>query len=261
MSNTYKTTVTNAGAAIIADRILNGTSLVIAQAAVGDGGGAYYQPTVDQTALVNEYWRGEIASAKINAQNANMLDVKVVIPDDVGGFTVREVGIFDSDGTLIAVCNTPDTEKVALSGGVSGKLTMIMHITVADASVVEFVINPSLDSISQEELDAAISAHNSDSTTHADIRELALNSVQHGDVYTKPETDSLVASSAAVHNKSSQAHPDIRTSILALENRLALLELKYGTDVTGNSFSVGFSSLDGLIVTGVWNEERARVEF
>ena len=149
MSNTYGTIITTKGAAIIADCIVNGGQLVISEAASGDGNGAYYQPTVNQEHLVHECWRGEIAAAELNPSTPNMLDVKIVIDDEVGGFTIREMGLFNKDGTLIAVCNTPDTEKVAISGGVSGKLTMVMHIIVADASVVEFTINPSLDTVSQ----------------------------------------------------------------------------------------------------------------
>jgi phage-related tail fiber protein len=152
MSNTYGTIITTKGAAIIADCIVNGGQLVISEAAAGDGNGAYYQPTVNQEHLVHECWRGEIAAAELNPSTPNMLDVKIVIGDEVGGFTIREMGLFSEDGTLIAVCNTPDTEKVAISGGVSGKLTMVMHIIVADISVVEFTINPSLDTVSQEEL-------------------------------------------------------------------------------------------------------------
>lgn len=183
MSNTYGTIITTKGAAIIADCIVNGGQLVISEAAAGDGNGAYYQPTVNQEHLVHECWRGEIAAAELNPSTPNMLDVKIVIDDEVGGFTIREMGLFNKDGTLIAVCNTPDTEKVAISGGVSGKLTMVMHIIVADASVVEFTINPSLDTVSQEELNEAIALHNASGSSHADIRLLALNSMQVGDAY------------------------------------------------------------------------------
>lgn len=261
MANKYGTIITTAGAEIIAACVLEGTPLHITHAAAGDGGGAYYEPTVSQPALVNEKWRGGIASAQINPSTPNMLDVKIVIPDDVGGFVVREMGLFNDDGVLIAVCNTPDTEKVAISGGVSGKLTMLMHIVVADASAVDFTITPSLDSISQEELDAAISNHNASATCHADIRALALGSVQKGEVYTKAESDSLTEDAVAEHNADAEAHPAILVMFGGLDSRLATLELKHGTSVTGNTFDVAFANLTGLVVTGVWNETFARVEF
>lgn len=138
----YGTVITTAGAALIAKCILNGGKVNIKTAAAGDGGGEYYEPTVAQTALRGKKWEGDVASAAVSITNANMIDVKITIDDSVGGFTIREMGLFDDDGTLIAICNTPDTEKVSTDGGVSGKLTMIMHIVVADASVVSFTITP-----------------------------------------------------------------------------------------------------------------------
>ena len=167
---TYGTIVTTKGAELIAACILNGEKLKISEAAAGDGNGAYYVPSLDQEALLHELWRGEIASAELNASTPNMLDVKIVIDDSVGNFIVREMGLFSEDGDLIAVCNTPDTEKVAISTGVSGQLTMVMHIVVADASVVEFTISPSLDTVSKEDLENAISKHNTDKNAHPDIR-------------------------------------------------------------------------------------------
>ena len=168
---TYGTVITSSGAALIAACILNGTKLPITDAAVGDGDGAYYQPTVDQMELKNKKWEGEIASATISTTTANMIDVKIIVPADVGGFIVREAAIYSDDGTMVAVCNTPDTEKVAIDEGVSGKLTLLMHLIVADTSVLQFVINPSLDTVSEDDLAAAIDAHNEDPEAHPDIIE------------------------------------------------------------------------------------------
>lgn len=154
----YGTIITTQGAAMIAQCILEGKKLPIVEAAAGDADGAYYQPTVDQTALKGEKWRGQIVSATLNSNTPNMLDVKIVIGEDVGGFTIREMALFDADGNMIAICNTPATEKVMLSGNVSGKLTMLMHLLVADASVLEFTITPSLDTVTRQEMDAALEA-------------------------------------------------------------------------------------------------------
>lgn len=167
----YGTIITTQGAAIIADCILNGKKLPIVEAAAGDGGGEATTPTPGQTALVNERWRGEIAGKSLSPTTPNMIDVKVVIEDSVGGFTIREMGLYSDTGVLIAVCNTPATEKVSISGGVSGKLTMLMHIVVADASVLDFIINPSLDTVNRQELEDALEAHNEDPEAHPDIRE------------------------------------------------------------------------------------------
>ena len=149
----YGTRITTAGSTLITNCILAGTKLKITQAAAGDGGGSYYLPSTEQTELVRELWRGPIVSAEQNASVPNMLDVKIIIDDSVGNFIVREMGLFDEDGTLIAICNTPDTEKVAISTGVDGRLTMLMHIVVVDSSVLEFTITPSLDTVSPEDLE------------------------------------------------------------------------------------------------------------
>ncbi len=155
----YGTIITAAGAAKIAAGILNGTKVNITHAAVGDGGGSYYMPTTAQTALVRECWRGEIAYARISEDADNIIDVKFIVPADVGGFTIREAALIDADGDTIAICNTPDAEKVPILDGVSFPLTMVMHIIVEDASVVSFSINPALDTVSREEMEQALAAY------------------------------------------------------------------------------------------------------
>lgn len=147
----YITIVTDRGKEKIAAAALVGQKVNIVTAAVGDGGGAYYMPTPDQNELRGEKWRGDIATKRINEDSPNMIDVKVVVPRDVGGFTVREMGIFDDEGDLIAVCNTPDTEKAIILEGIAATLSLIMHIVVVDATVLEFKIDPTLDPVSQED--------------------------------------------------------------------------------------------------------------
>ena len=113
----YKTLATAAGKAKIAAAVESGGVVNVTQAAVGDGGGEYYVPTDDMTELKNEVWRGAIASKWINEDSPNMIDVKIIIPADAGGWTVREAAIFDADGTMICICNLPDTEKVIITTG------------------------------------------------------------------------------------------------------------------------------------------------
>ena len=171
-----------------------------------------------------------------------MLDVKIVIDDSVGNFVCREMGLFSEDGELIAICNTPDTEKVAISTGVDGRLTMVMHIVVVDASVLEFTIIPALDVVSREDLEKAISDHNMDPAAHEGIRQAITDAVE-------------------AHDVAADVHPELQNTVGGIDARLAVLELKYGTNITGNSFTVTFASLVGLVVTGVWNETYQRVEF
>lgn len=207
MANKYGTIITAAGAEIIAASIVSGKALVISEAAAGDGGGSYYEPSITQAALINERWRGEIASAQLNPENPNMLDIKITIPDDVGGFVVRELGLFSENGDLIAVCNTPDTEKVAITGGVSGKLTMLMHIVVADASVVEFVIKPSMGTVTREEMNVAIADHDASDKAHPDLWNVINNfkihaSLEEINLVAGEETIETIAQALALSGKS-----------------------------------------------------------
>ena len=151
MAKTYKTVITDAGAALVAQCILDGTRLRVTQAAAGDGGGAYYLPGPSQQGLRGEKWRGGIASCERSAAKENIVDVKVVLPEGAEGFTVREMALFAEDGTCVAVCNTPDVERAAAGSGTSGRVTLIMHIVVADASVLSVTVSPALDTLSREE--------------------------------------------------------------------------------------------------------------
>jgi phage-related tail fiber protein len=223
--NPYGTIITDAGAELIAAALLEGRKQPVVWAAAGDGNGQCTAPGREQTTLVHELWRGEIASAELNPSTPNMIDIKFTLPDDVGGFTIRELGLFSDSGVLIAVGNTPDTEKASISQGVSGRLTVTMHLLLADASVLEFVINPTLDMVSRKEL------------------------------------EDHVKTSIAAHNTDPEAHPNLRETCAGLDARLSLLELMYATDISGNPFTVTFGSLGGLTAAGVHNTALARLEF
>lgn len=81
------------------------------------------------------------------------------------------------------------------------------------------------------------------------------------DAYTKKQTDDLVDQDIAAHNSDASAHGDIRASVASVEAAVKAIELKYGTDITKNPFSVGFTTLDAVTVTGVWNASLGRIEF
>lgn len=81
------------------------------------------------------------------------------------------------------------------------------------------------------------------------------------DAYTKQQTDDIVDQDIAAHNSDASAHGDIRASVASVEAAVKAIELKYGTDITKNPFSVGFTTLDAVTVTGVWNASLGRIEF
>lgn len=176
-SRPYKSLITDVGNAKMAQAVLEGRKVNIVEMRLGDGGGSYYLPTVEQTALVNEVWSGEIANKSISELSPNIIAVKAVIPSSVGGFTVREAGLFDDDGDLIAVCNMPEIAKATLPDGISSSLDIVMNILLSNTDALEFVINPTLDPASRDDLEQAIAEHNADGNAHTKAIKAAVQSM------------------------------------------------------------------------------------
>lgn len=141
---TYGTIPTARGLALVMDAVREGKKINITHLAVGDGGGAYYQPSADMTTLKNEVWRGEVNSVSVSPDSSNVLDVVAVIPATVGGFTIREMSVQTDDDVMFAICNTPDTEKVVIAAGAAGEIEVTMHIELAEAANVTIQIDPNV---------------------------------------------------------------------------------------------------------------------
>ena len=152
----YKTIVTDVANEKFAKYTIGGPKVNIVTAVVGDGNGAYYMPTPDMTEIKNEVWRGKIAKQEINALSKNMVDVKIILDGNVGGFTVREVGLLDEEGDLIAICNFPATPKALILEGVPSKLVILVHVLFTNVDAVQFNVDPSIDHVTLEDLEAAL---------------------------------------------------------------------------------------------------------
>jgi len=144
MAENFYTIITKVGAAKIANAFALGTNVNITQLAVGDGNGAYYNPTELQTALVHEVWRGSIQSLSIDPQNPNWIVAEIVIPTTDGGFAVREAGIFDDAGDLIAVGKYPETYKPLVADGSAKDLYIKMIMQVSNTASVTLKVDPSI---------------------------------------------------------------------------------------------------------------------
>ncbi len=141
---TFYTILTALGKAKLANAQSNSTSVDFATMKAGDGGGDYYSPSEDQTALVNQVWSGAINSIYINPNNETYVIVEAVIPEDVGNFYIREVGIFDDEGDMIGIGKYPETYKPTLAQG-SGKDLYLRYIMeTSNAAEVELKIDPSV---------------------------------------------------------------------------------------------------------------------
>lgn len=144
MASTYFTVVTDSGTRKMLEALDKGEKLSITEFAVGDGGGRFYTPATNAKELKNEVWRGPVNACYISEESENLLIIESVIPSDTGGFTIREMGVFDKNGTLIAICNTPDTQKVKVSDGVVHELDLSMEIALANADSVELIVDPTV---------------------------------------------------------------------------------------------------------------------
>ncbi|WP_171272716.1 phage tail protein [Aeromonas media] len=144
MSAIYFAIPTNAGQAKIANAIALGVPLKITHMAVGDGNGQPVTPKPAQTALVREQRRAPLNTLFQDPLNPAQLVAEQIIPETVGGWWIREVGLFDDTGTLIAIANSPDTYKPQLSEGSGRTQTIRMVLIVSDTSAVELKIDPSV---------------------------------------------------------------------------------------------------------------------
>lgn len=142
--STYFTIITDVGTAKIAAAMANSTSVTLTQMAVGDGNGLPVAVLPGRTALVNETFRAGINLLDQNAGDLSQFMTELLVPAASGGWTTREVGLFDSDGDLIAYSNFPDTYKPTIAEGATQDLIIQMHIKVDNYSVISVSIDPSL---------------------------------------------------------------------------------------------------------------------
>ena len=142
MSKKFIAILTQAGSEKIADAVIAGEKLVFTQMAVGDGGGDATTPNAAQTALVNETFRTSLNSLRIANSDKNTIAAEMIIPPEVGGFSIREAALFDNGGTCIAVASVPETYKPLLDEG-SGRFTIIrIWLTVSSTEHVELLVDP-----------------------------------------------------------------------------------------------------------------------
>lgn len=144
MATKYYAVLTNVGAAKLANATALGAQVEITQMAVGDGNGVLPTPNQAQTALVHELRRKPLNSLSIDQNNANQIIAEQVIPEDEGGWWIREIGLFDKDGDMIAVANCAETYKPQLQEG-SGRVQVVrMILIVSSTAAVTLKIDPSV---------------------------------------------------------------------------------------------------------------------
>lgn len=144
MSANYFAIPTNVGQAKIANAIALGVPLKITAMGVGDGGGQPVTPDPAMTALPGEQRRAPINTLFQDPLNPSQLVAEQILPEDVGGWWVRCVGLYDETGTLIAIANAPDTYKPLLTSGSGRTQTIRIVLIVSNTSAVEVKIDPAV---------------------------------------------------------------------------------------------------------------------
>lgn len=140
--------VTDVGRAKLAGSTA-GSPLQLAAMAVGDANGASYDPESAATALVNETYRGDLNSVTTAPDNPSWVLVEMVIPPATGGWYIRETGVYDTDGDLIAIGKYPPTYKPVLDDGTTVELAIRMVIEITESESVELVVDPDIVMASQ----------------------------------------------------------------------------------------------------------------
>ncbi|MNZ35176.1 hypothetical protein D3C78_525670 [compost metagenome] len=136
--------LTNVGAAKQANADALGIAWKITQLGVGDANGTEPTPNATQTALIAEWRRAPLNQLKVDDNDSSIIVAEQIIPAEVGGKWIREIGLYDADGDLVAVANCPPTYKPLLSQG-SGRTQVVrMNLIVSSSSNVELKIDPSV---------------------------------------------------------------------------------------------------------------------
>jgi phage-related tail fiber protein len=159
MAVKYKTRITTAGAAKFAAAAAGGTKVTITHMAVGDGGGTLPEPNVNQTKLIGEKWRAALNKITVDAKKKNYVIAELVIPPEIGGFWLREMGLYDAAGTLVAVANMAESYKPELAEGSGRAQTVRMVIIISALEAVDLTVDTTTVMATQEYVDDKIAEH------------------------------------------------------------------------------------------------------
>jgi len=144
MTAKYFAILTSQGAAKLANATALGTKLNLTQMAVGDGNGALPTPDPAQTRLINQKRIAPLNMLNVDPENTSQIIAEQIIPENEGGFWIREIGLYDDAGVLIAVANCPETYKPQLQEGSGRTQTIRMILIVSNTEAVTLKIDPAV---------------------------------------------------------------------------------------------------------------------
>ncbi|EAO4069327.1 phage tail protein [Salmonella enterica subsp. enterica serovar Potsdam] len=228
MSTKFKTVITTAGAAKLAAATMpGGKKINLNVMAVGDGGGKLPEPDAGQTQLVNEVWRHTLNKISQDNRYSNYIVAELVIPPEVGGFWMRELGLYDDEGTLIAVANMAESYKPELAEGSGRAQTCRMVIIVSSVESVALSIDSTMVMATQDYVDDRLAEHEK-SRRHPDatLKEKGFTQLSNA---TDSESETLAATPKAV--KAAYDLADAKyTAQDATTTRKGIVQLSNATD-------------------------------
>ncbi|MXD57624.1 phage tail protein [Escherichia coli] len=174
----FKTVITDTGAKKLAQATApDGKPVRLTHMAVGDGGGTLPTPDSKQTRLVHEVWRHTVNRVILDATHQNRIIAELVIPPETGGFWIREIGVFDEHGDLIAVGNTAESYKPAVAEGSGRAQTFRTILTVSSTATVALTVDNTMVMATVDYVDDKLKEHEQ-SRRHPDASLTAKGFVQ-----------------------------------------------------------------------------------
>ncbi|KEK87828.1 phage tail fiber repeat family protein, partial [Escherichia coli 3-475-03_S3_C2] len=196
MTVKYYAILTNQGAARLANATMPGSKLNLTQMAVGDANGVLPTPDPAQTKLINQKRIAPLNLLNVDPNNQSQIIAEQIIPEDEGGFWIREIGLYDDKGVLIAVANCPETYKPQLQEGSGRTQTIRMILVVTNTKAITLKIDPSVVLATRKYVDDKISKHEQ-SRRHPDASLTAKGFVQLSSA-TNSDSETLAATPKAV---------------------------------------------------------------
>lgn len=234
MTVKYYAILTNQGAARLANATMLGSKLNLTQMAVGDANGVLPTPDPAQTKLINQKRIAPLNFLSVDPNNQSQIIAEQIIPENEGGFWIREIGLYDDEGVLIAVANCPETYKPQLQEGSGRTQTIRMILVVTNTETITLKIDPAVVLATRKYVDDKISEHEQ-SRRHPDASLTAKGFTQLSSA-TNSTSETLAATPKAVKAAYDLANGKY-TAQDATTARKGLVQLSSATNSTSETLA------------------------